>query len=282
MVYEKTLCYGTLNPDLIYFIEDLPEAGGDIRSNNYNIRAGGTAINCAENIANWGMSVSVLGNSIGKDALGEYLLSELKDKNILHEEIILTDNPTPTCSIFVDRDGERTIVSSGYSNCTWNKLSEVKNFQSLLVDRYSIPNIKNSITEIKKSGVFVVQAGYEYPIDYEIDFLVVSKDEIDVIEAENLLNNELVSRILLTHSNFPARLISSEGAIEITPPDFKTVNATGAGDVTAAYIAANGVEDIISTIKNACAAGAILAGTGELPTLEKIAEISELVDVSPR
>ncbi len=282
MVYEKTLCYGTLNPDLIYFIEDLPEAGGDIRSNNYNIRAGGTAINCAENIANWGMSVSVLGNSIGKDALGEYLLSELKDKNILHEEIILTDNPTPTCSIFVDRDGERTIVSSGYSNCTWNKLSEVKNFQSLLVDRYSIPNIKNSITEIKKSGVFVVQAGYEYPIDYEIDFLVVSKDEIGVIEAENLLNNELVSRILLTHSNLPARLISSEGAIEITPPDFKTVNATGAGDVTAAYIAANGVEDIISTIKNACAAGAILAGTGELPTLEKIAEISELVDVSPR
>ena len=208
--------------------------------------------------------------------------TELKDKNILHEEIILTDNPTPTCSIFVDRDGERTIVSSGYSNCTWNKLSEVKNFQSLLVDRYSIPNIKNSITEIKKSGVFVVQAGYEYPIDYEIDFLVVSKDEIDVIEAENLLNNELVSRILLTHSNLPARLISSEGAIEITPPDFKTVNATGAGDVTAAYIAANGVEDIISTIKNACAAGAILAGTGELPTLEKIAEISELVDVSPR
>ncbi|MDC3230870.1 carbohydrate kinase family protein [Acidimicrobiia bacterium] len=282
MVYEKTLCYGTLNPDLIYFIDDLPEAGGDIRSNNYNIRAGGTAINCAENIANWGMSVSVLGNSIGKDALGEYLLSELRDKNILHEEVILTDNPTPTCSIFVDRDGERTIVSSGYSNCTWNKLSEVKNFQSLLVDRYSIPNVKNSITEIKKSGVFVVQAGYEYPIDYEIDFLVVSKDEIDVIEAENLLNNELVSRILLTQSNLPARLISSEGAIEITPPDFKTVNATGAGDVTAAYIAANGVEDIISTIKNACAAGAILAGTGELPTLEKIAEISELVDVSPR
>ena len=160
--------------------------------------------------------------------------------------------------------------------------SKVKNYQSLLIDRYSIPNIKNSITEVKKSGIFVVQAGYEYPIDYEIDFLVVSKDEIDVIEAENLLNNDLVSRILLTHSNLPARLISKEGAVEITPPDFKTINATGAGDVTAAYIAANGVGDIISTIKSACAAGAILAGTTELPTLEKISEISELVDVTPR
>ena len=65
------------------------------------------------------MSVSVLGNSIGKDALGEYLLSELRDKNISHEEIILNDSPTPTCSIFVDRDGERTIVSSGYSYPAW-------------------------------------------------------------------------------------------------------------------------------------------------------------------
>tara|TARA_B110000914_G_scaffold120299_1_gene105032 strand:+ start:190 stop:1038 length:849 start_codon:yes stop_codon:yes gene_type:complete len=282
MFYKKILCYGTLNPDLIYFIDDLPKAGGDIRSSDYNIRAGGTAINCAENIANWGISVSVLGNSIGKDALGEYLLSELKKKDISHEEIITTDAPTPTCSIFVDKEGERTIISSGYSSCTWNDLSRAKNFESLLIDRYSIPNIKNSITKIKKSGVFVVQAGYEYPIDYEIDFLVVSKDEIDVIEAENLLNNNLVSRILLTHSNLPARLISTEGVIEITPPDFKTINATGAGDVTAAYIAANGVDDIISTIKNACAAGAILAGTNELPTLEKIAEISKLVAISPR
>ena len=197
MVYQKILCYGTLNPDLIYFVDDLPKAGGDIRSNDYNIRAGGTAINCAENIANWGIPVSVLGNSIGKDALGEYLLEELRTKNISHEEVIITNDPTPTCSIFVDKDGERTIVSSGYSTCTWNNLSKVKNYQSLLIDRYSIPNIKNSITEVKKSGIFVVQAGYEYPIDYEIDFLVVSKDEIDVIEAENLLNNDLVSRILL-------------------------------------------------------------------------------------
>ena len=282
MVYQKTLCYGTLNPDLIYFVDNLPKAGGDIRSNDYKVRAGGTAINCAENIANWGVSVSVLGNSIGNDALGEYLLTELKLKNISHEEIIITDNSTPTCSIFVDKDGERTIVSSGYSNSVWNNLSEVKNFESLLIDRYSIPHIKDSITDIKKSGIFVVQAGYEHPIDYEIDFLVVSKDEIDVIEAENLLNKNLVSRILLTHSNLPARLISSEGAVEITPPDFKTINATGAGDVTAAYIAANGVDDIFLTIKNACAAGAILAGTNELPTLEKISEISELVDVSPR
>jgi hypothetical protein len=35
-------------------------------------------------------------------------------------------------------------------------------------------------------------------------------------------------------------------------------------------------------MKNACAAGAIIAGTNEKPTLEKIQEISALVDVNLR
>ena len=86
----------------------------------------------------------------------------------------------------------------------------------------------------------------------------------------------------MTSSNLPARLMSAEGAIEIVPPDFKTINSNGAGDATAAYIAAFGVGDLITNIKKACAAGAIVAGTNDRPTLEKIEEISQLVDVNPR
>ena len=51
--------------------------------------------------------------------------------------------------------------------------------------------------------------------------------------------------------------------------------------ITAAYIAAFGVGDLITNIKS-CAAGAIVAGTNDRPTLEKIEEISQLVDVNPR
>ena len=83
-------------------------------------------------------------------------------------------------------------------------------------------------------------------------------------------------------SNLPARLLSLEGTIEIVPPDFKTINANGAGDTTAAYIAAFGVGDLINNIKKACAAGAIVAGTNDEPTIEKIEEIAKLVEVNPR
>ena len=271
MSFEKILCFGTLNPDLIYFVDEIPKKGDDIRSSDSLIRAGGTAINCAEKIVLWNKSVHVRGNSIGKDPLGEYLLNHLKSKNINHDDLIIDKGITPTCSIFVDKTGERTIVSSGYQKSSWNNFDNIDSYDSLMLDRYSIEFVKEDLIEIQKNkDLFVSQAGYEHKIDYKLDFLTVSKDEITVNEANDLVESKTVRYILLTSSNLPARLISLEGAIEIVPPDFKTINANGAGDTTAAYIAAFGVEDLIPNIKKACAAGAIVAGTNDEPTIEKI------------
>jgi len=283
MSFKKILCFGSLNPDLVYFVDELPKKGEDIKSSNSFVRAGGTAINCAEKIVLWNKSVHVRGNSIGIDPMGNYLIEYLQSKKINYESLIIDENNTPTCSIFVDSTGERTIVSSGYQKLSWNNFENINLFDSLMLDRYSIEFVREDIKKIKSNkDLFVSQAGYECEIDYKLDFLTVSKDEISVSEANELVDSETVRYILLTSSNLPARLISLEGTIEIIPPDFKTINANGAGDTTAAYIAAFGVDNLILTIKKACAAGAIVAGTNEQPTIEKIEEISQLVEVNPR
>ena len=62
MSFENILCYGTLNPDLIYFVNELPSKGDDIRSSKSIMRPGGTAINCSELISLWSKSVQVRGN----------------------------------------------------------------------------------------------------------------------------------------------------------------------------------------------------------------------------
>ena len=283
MSFKKILCFGSLNPDLVYFVDELPKKGEDIKSSNSFVRAGGTAINCAEKIVLWNKSVHVRGNSIGIDPMGNYLIEYLQSKKINYESLIIDENNTPTCSIFVDSTGERTIVSSGYQKLSWNNFENINLFDSLMLDRYSIEFVREEIKKIKSNkDLFVSQAGYECEIDYKLDFLTVSKDEISVSEANELVDSGTVRYILLTSSNLPARLISLEGTIEIIPPDFKTINANGAGDTTAAYIAAFGVGNLILTIKKACAAGAIVAGTNEQPTIEKIEEISQLVEVNPR
>ena len=283
MSFKNILCFGTLNTDLIYFFDNLPRKGDDIRSSKSLMRPGGTAINCSELISLWNKSVEVRGNSIGVDPMGNYLVDYLKKNNINFDGLIINELMTPTCSIFVDSTGERTIVSSGYEDLEWSSFENLNRFDSLILDRYSISFIKDKLKDLKKlNNLFVCQAGYEYEIDYKLDFLIVSKDEISVNEANNLIDSENVGYILLTSSNLPARLISTEGAIEIVPPDFKTINSNGAGDATAAYIAAFGINELVPNIKKACAAGAIVAGTNEKPTIEKIEEISQLVEVNPR
>ena len=283
MSFEKILCFGSLNPDLIYFVDNIPKKGDDIRSSNSLLRAGGTAINCAEKIVLWDKSVHVRGNSIGTDPLGEFLVNHLRAKDINHSDLVIDKGITPTCSIFVDETGERTIVSSGYQKSIWNNFEDIDSYDSLMLDRYSIEFIRSDLVELQKSkNLFISQAGYEHKIDYKLDFLTVSKDEITVKEANDLIDSKTIRYILLTSSNLPARLLSLEGTIEIVPPDFKTINANGAGDTTAAYIAAFGVGDLINNIKKACAAGAIVAGTNDEPTIEKIEEIAKLVEVNPR
>ena len=283
MSFKNVLCFGSLNPDLVYFIDKLPSPGGDIQSKKYFIRPGGTAINCAENIAMWEINTAVRGNSIGNDELGTYLVEHLNNLKIVHKDVIKDNTITPTCSIYIDESGERTIISSGYEESNWSNLYNIQDYDSLLIDRYSIKYIKEELEKVKKNNdIFLTQAGYEEEIDYKIDFLVVSKNEIEVKEANEILEKGMAKWILLTSSNLPARLLSTDGVLEIVPPDFQTINATGAGDATAAYISAFGIDDVVDSVKKACAAGAIVAGTNDKPSLKMIDEISKLVEINPR
>ena len=283
MSFKNVLCFGSLNPDLVYFIDKLPIPGGDIQSKKYFIRPGGTAINCAENIAMWDINTAVRGNSVGNDELGTFLIEHLNNLEIVHKDVIKDSTTTPTCSIYIDESGERTIISSGYEENNWSNLNNIQDYDSLLIDRYSIKYVKEELKKVKKdNNIFLTQAGYEEEINYEVDFLVVSKNEIEVKEANEILEKGLAKWILLTSSNLPARLLSIDGVLEIVPPDFKTINATGAGDATAAYISAFGIKDIVDSVKKACAAGAIIAGTNDKPNLKMIDEISKLVEINPR
>ena len=99
MAFKNVLCFGSINPDLVYFINKLPSPGGDIQSKKYFIRPGGTAINCAENIAMWEINTAVRGNSIGNDELGTYLVKHLNNLEIVHKDVIKENIITPTLSL---------------------------------------------------------------------------------------------------------------------------------------------------------------------------------------
>ena len=91
-----------------------------------------------------------------------------------------------------------------------------------LINDLNSPAAIGPYSHAVKSGNLLFTSG-QIPIDPATSLLV--EDEITVQKTEELIDSGLVKNILLTSSNLPARLISQEGAIEIVPPDFKTINA---------------------------------------------------------
>ena len=143
----------------------------------------------------------------------------------------------------VDRDGERTIVSSGYSNCTWNKLSEVKNFQSLLVDRYSIPNIKNSITEIKKSGVLKDKKSLLVQGSLSDNSLLNSLNSFSNTQKGVFYKTELIEKKYseleeIIHNNKPYIIFTSPSSFDAFNSfyDAKKVKIVSIGNTTSSHI----------------------------------------------
>ena len=115
MSFKNILCFGTLNPDLIYFIDKLPNRGDDIRSFSSKIRSGGTAINCSELIALWNKPVHVRGNSISNDPMGKYLINHLKENNIHPDKYIINEPKTVDNSL--NLSGNEDFIS--YPSCSY-------------------------------------------------------------------------------------------------------------------------------------------------------------------
>ena len=99
------------------------------------------------------------------------------------------------------------LASMALQNKTWvqSTIENLNNFDSLILDRYSIQFIKDDLKSLKnKNNLFLCQAGYQYEINYKLDFLIVSKDEINVKQANDLIDSKTVKYILLTSSSLPA------------------------------------------------------------------------------
>ena len=88
-------------------------------------------------------------NSIDNGRISKEILPvTIKQKR--KDDLIINKDTTPTCSIFVDKTGERTIVSSGYQKSSWNNFDDIGSYDSLMLDRYSIEFVKEDLIEIQK------------------------------------------------------------------------------------------------------------------------------------
>ena len=101
--------FGSLNVDYVFRVPSLPAPGETLLATDMVVLPGGKGGNQALAAARAGAPVHMAG-AVGDDGLGHIAIAGLLADGVNTEAVALSEQPTGTASINVDRDGENAIV----------------------------------------------------------------------------------------------------------------------------------------------------------------------------
>lgn len=108
---SKVLCLGEVSWDRCWVVDRLPEGEGDSQVLNSYESSGGCALNTAMALGRASVPVVLFGNSIGVDAFGERILSDLESRNVMPRIERSKNISTPLCQTLLEKkSGRRSFV----------------------------------------------------------------------------------------------------------------------------------------------------------------------------
>lgn len=269
------ICYGSLNPDLVHSVPRLPRLGEDISADRALLTYGGGAANAAVALARWGGDPALIGNAVGTDPLGAWLLDDLADRGVDVSHVETRDDATtPHIVVLSTPDGERTVVGSRYQDVHWTRPSAdiIGSARAVLVDGYSA-GAGAALAELGASlDVPVVGVDVVVDVARHAALIVWSGSEHTPAEVKAATSE---TTVVMTNGAKPVSVYAGQRHWEVQPPEIDQVDSLGAGDTFAA-MCAFGVSsgwDLEDTIAAAAAAGALSAAQprgAPPPTLEEI------------
>ena len=278
----SALCYGSLNPDLAHRLSRFPEPGDDLRSITARITYGGGGANPAVALAAWGATTAVLGNILGDDPLGRWLIDDLAARGVDVSMIDVSPSATtPHCVVLVGQDGERTIISSGYETALWQEVpAEVWTGRSVaVVDAYSARWGATVIRNASDSGVPVVGIDVAGRAAAPLRVCVWSSHEHEMEDALALSRSG--PDVVLTNGREAAAWCRNGTVLfTVRPPEVESIDPTGAGDTLAAMVAfgVGSRWDPEQTLQMAISAASLTVGLERgdpIPDLGAVTALSE-------
>lgn len=225
------LCYGSLGPDIVHRVLQLPGPGEDLPSQSWRMSYGGGAAHPAVALVAWRRAAAVAGHEVGDDPLGRWLLADLQARGVDTTRVVVgPDIATPHCVVLVTPDGERTIVSSGYAGLRWQEMTSWGDVEVLIVDAYSGTAGAEQAARARQQEIPVV--GVDLPAGVWADVVIWSRAEHpDEGRARELARDRTV---VLTDGPRPVIVFRGEDRWTVQPPEVKAGEVTGAGLVFAA------------------------------------------------
>jgi len=290
------VCYGEIGIDRFVGVSNLPEpeVSAYVHEDFYNV--GGGAANSALWLANWGVSVRLVGQDLGRDLWNDQIKSQLAQYPTLDTRFLRSDENTHTaeCQCLVTPNGERTFIvhwpdpiefstltEEMLEDATWLSLDqsgprEPRIVAAQVARAHGIPILVNDIISvddplIELASVLVISVGFTRARLPNTDVLTLARD----------MQKRSGGIVVVTNAGARVTGLTSNGkTVVVTPPQVKVIDSTGAGDVFKAGLLYGLAQDwtLEDTLQFAVAAGAAkVQRKGATRTPAPLSDIEQLV-----
>jgi len=297
------LCYGAITVDNVTHVPHLPMPRRDVAATYEYDEVGGEAPKVAIPLALWGLRTLLVGNVIGTDRKGAFILDRLAryaaglDTRYVHQD---PHTATPFSRILVTPDGERSQIAYGFDDVLKVELaSDIMHRAAVLsVDAHGGEERDRAAHIARNLGKLVISADAiwpEHPLAGLSDVIVISRAWLHtnfpgVYEYDHALELQAKGAgvIIVTDGPRPVLVVRADGAaFGFEPYHLPNVaDTSGAGDLFKTGIIYGWLQPdwpLEQKIAFACAAAALNCqrkrGDDPPPTLE---EVSALMRAQPR
>lgn len=293
---------GSLNLDTLVTVPNLPQAGGTVTAQGWEMRYGGKGANQAVAACRQGAMVSMIG-CVGNDAFGQPYLDYLTSQGVDVTGVnIREDAGTGSALVYVNPEGENSIVVLRGANglltrddvlgqSTVLEIADIVLCQLETTLEATVAALRRA-NELHKTTIFNPSPLLaEFPWGHvTLDFLIVNEREaaallgffVESISEAPQIRAKMaglgVSTIIITRGPHPTFAISIHQALKIPPPSIEVVDTVGAGDAFTGTFAVHWAQthDLLGSIRKANIAGALTstrAGAQDaIPSREEVDE----------
>ncbi|MFB7146183.1 ribokinase [Agrobacterium deltaense] len=237
--------FGSINVDLIYLVEEIPQAGQTVLARGSRTEPGGKGANQALAAARDGAKV-VMAGSVGDDAMAPIALQNLQGEVDI-SRVARSREHTGSAAIMIDSSGRNMIAVSAGANLVAQSASVedelIQNASYVLMQMENdVSEIENLIRRVSKySAKSILNLAPAYPLDREllslVDIVIVNEDEAEALAGwlgcepdAKSLSDTLKTGILRTLGSEGAEAsINGEGFRVLALP-IDAVDTTAAGD----------------------------------------------------
>lgn len=257
---------GSVNADLTYTVDALPQPGQTVLASTLSTSPGGKGGNQAVAAARAGAAVQLVA-ALGTDAAAEQLRSHLEANSVGLAGIVIVPGPSGSAAIIVDAAAENCIVVAPGANAHLSLTSAA--VRSVVADSdvvlLSLEIPVDTATAAARAGrdtgaVIIVNASPAVrPADLAALAAVADVVVVNDTESGDWLgrNRPTVPHLVITKGSRGVSHIVDGHQVDVAAPAVEAIDTTGAGDVFAGVLAAAWPDGPDYAVRRACTAGAL-------------------------